>query len=106
MAVGQNGRKLLTSVACDGIHRAYALGQCAPHRLQDQVTGMVTVGVVHVLEMVDIEHQQQCGITGTGHDVDRALHDVAEVAPVGQTRQRVLEPELAQAVYNALQVGG
>ncbi len=64
----------------------------------------MAMGVVDALEMVDVEHQQQCGLPGTGHAINLAFQHGAKVAPIGQACERVLQGQLAQAVDDTLHV--
>ena len=64
----------------------------------------MAVRVIHFLEVVYIQHQQQGGFSGTGDNLNAALQHRVELAPVGQARERILERELAQAIDDALQI--
>ncbi|MNU93755.1 hypothetical protein D3C71_837040 [compost metagenome] len=64
----------------------------------------MAVRVVDFLEMVNVEHQQQCCLSRAGDAIDFAFQHGAEVPAVGQTGERVFEGEFTQSVDQALQV--
>jgi hypothetical protein len=55
--------------------------------------------------VVDVDHQDQRRLTGPGDAVDLARQGELEVAPVGQTGERIAARELTQAVDHRLQPG-
>ena len=50
------------------------------------VTGLVTVGVIDLFEVVNVQHQHQGRFTGAGNDIDGAVDHGTEMAAVGQAR--------------------
>ena len=66
----------------------------------------MAMGVVDTLEMVYVDHQQQGRFAGTRDHIDGAFQHGMEMAPVGQTRERVLERQFTQPVNHALDVSG
>ena len=83
--VGQQRRELVAAVAADDVDvGAQRVGQDAGDGHQGRVAGLVAVGVVELLEVVDIEHEQrERGVVAAeaGHLFAQA---VAQVAVVGR----------------------
>ena len=61
VCAGQNHHKLLSAIAQENIALANALANLVCDVAQHAIAHDVAVGVVHLLEMVDIEHQQREG---------------------------------------------
>ena len=61
--------------------------------------------VINGFEMVYVQQQQQDRFTGASDPVNRAFEYRMEVTPIAQSRQRVLEREIAQAIDQSLQIG-
>ena len=61
--------------------------------------------VINGFEMVYVHQQQQDRFTRAGDPVYRAFEYRMEVPPIAQSRQRVLEREIAQAIDQSLQIG-
>ena len=51
--------KFFSTRPADNIHRAHILAQAVRDLLQDLVTGIMAIGVVHGFEVVDIEHANE-----------------------------------------------
>jgi hypothetical protein len=85
-------------------HGAHAVQQAQGHLAQHLVAGKVAVGVVHELEVVNVNHQQQGHIARAGHTVKLAVHGLSKTAPVGQRGQDVVGRQLAQRVDDRLYV--
>ncbi|MNJ72620.1 hypothetical protein D3C77_693010 [compost metagenome] len=49
---GSDDHKLLTAVAPDKVFITYAIFQNGPHASQHTVTGQMTMGVIHLFEIV------------------------------------------------------
>ena len=49
----------------------------------------MTVGIVHLLEVVNIQHRQHCLLIGTIADFELGFHHVKKPGAVTQTRQRI-----------------
>jgi len=58
MGARQHDHELVSTVADEHVVRAEMLAQDPGHGLQDVIAGEVTVGVVDLLEPVQVEHQQ------------------------------------------------
>jgi hypothetical protein len=54
--------------------------------------------------MVDVQHQHQRRFARPSHAVDLALGNGAEVAPVGQARERIAQRQRTQLVDQRLQI--
>ncbi len=106
LAARQHHGELFAAVAGQSVHRPDAAVQGPRHASQDLVAREVAIGVVDLLEMVDVEHQQQRRLARTRDAVDLGLQLGHEMAPVGQPRQRVLQGEFGQAIDDGLQVAG
>jgi hypothetical protein len=65
----------------------------------------VAVRVVDALEVIDVDHENQRGLAGTGDAIDLARQRELELAPVRQAGERIAARELAQAVDHRLQPG-
>ena len=102
-AVGQDHRELFAAEARHRVHRPDAVVQRLRHRLQHQVAGRVAVGVVDLLEVIDVDHQHQRRLAGPRDAVDLAGQRELELAPVRQAGERVAARELAQPVDHCLQ---
>ena len=105
-AVGQDHRELLAAEARDRVHRPDALAERDRDVLQDDVAGLVAVGVVDALEVIDVDHQDQRRLAGARDAIDLARQRELEVAPVRQAGERIAARELAEAVDHRLQPGG
>lgn len=90
-AVGQDHGKLLAAIAHDRVHRPHTVAQAGSDGLQYLVAGQMAMGIVDVLEVVDVEQQQQDGFTGSGHHLDCAFQRRDEVPSVAQACQGILE---------------
>jgi hypothetical protein len=55
--------------------------------------------------VIDVDHQHQRRLTGAGDAVDLARQGEFEVAPIGQSGERIAARQLAQAVDHRLQPG-
>ncbi|MNV52548.1 hypothetical protein D3C71_1446480 [compost metagenome] len=104
LAGGQYHGKLFAAVARQGVHGAYTGRQRARYRLQHHITRQMAVGVVHLFEVIDVQHEQQRRFARAGYTVDFTLQHGAKVPAVGQASKGVFEGKLAQAVDQALQV--
>lgn len=102
LTTGQDDDELFAAETRDGVHRAYTNTQRPRDRLQNLVAGWMTMRVVDDLEMVDVKHQQQCGLARARDHFDLALQYVLEIAAVGQTGERVLQGQLTQLVDQGL----
>src|SRR3990167_336884 len=63
LACGQHHGELFPAIAGQGVHGAHTTVQCACDGLQHPVAGKVPISIVDLLEAVDVEHQQQCGLS-------------------------------------------
>ena len=73
--------------------------------LEHEIAGRMTVRVVDLLEMIDVDQQHQRGLAGPGNAVDLAGHRELELAPVGQPGERVAARQFAQRIDDRLQPG-
>ena len=87
----QHYGEFLAAEARQRVHGANDFRQRLCHRLQHHVAGDMPMLVVDLLEVVDVQHQQQGGLARAGHAVDFALDHGAEMAAVGQSRERVAQ---------------
>jgi hypothetical protein len=59
VATEQDQQEFLATIATGEVTGAQLAGQCLGDRLQHQITSGVSVGVVHLLEVIDVHHQQR-----------------------------------------------
>ena len=98
-------RELVAAEPGDRVGRPRALHQPLRGGLQQPVADVVAERVVHVLEVVEVDHQDRQPVLGAPRERDRMLDAVAEQAPVREQRQRVVERELAELVLERLALG-
>ena len=72
---------------------------------QHVVPDRVPEGVVHVLEVVEVDHQHGDGSSGAASGAERPLELLEQRGPVGQTGQRVVRGEVGQLLLVAVTVG-
>ena len=104
VAVGEVGGDQRELVAPDPCHRvgaadrvADAIGQLA----QQPVAGRVTIGVVHVLEPVDVEHQDRGLRAVAPRPRQGLLEPVDQQQPVWQVGERIVRQQVAHPVLRA-----
>ena len=78
----------------------------ASYRLEHHIASQMAVGVIHPFEVVDVQHQQQGCLAGACDAIDFTFQHGAEMSAVRQSRERVFERQLAQAVDQTLQIKG
>ncbi len=98
-------RELVAAEPRDRVGRARALHQPLRGGLQQPVADVVPERVVHVLEVVEVDHQDRQPVLRAPRERDRVLDAVAEQAAVREQGQRVVERELAQLVLERLALG-
>jgi hypothetical protein len=67
--------------------------------LEDEVAGLVAVGVVDVLEVIDVQEEDRQSMTVPLRAMDLPVHRVAERAPVPEARERVDHCEAARVFH-------
>ena len=98
-------RELIAAEPGDRVGRPRALDEPLRGGLQQPVADVVAERIVHVLEVVEVDHQDRQPVLGAPRERDRVLDAVAEQAPVREQRQRVVEGELAELVLERLALG-
>jgi hypothetical protein len=63
MATRQHHGKLFSAKAGYRVHRAHAARQRFGDGLQHLVTRLVAIGIIHLFEVVNVQHEQQCRLT-------------------------------------------
>lgn len=72
---------------------------------QQLVSGLVAVGIVELLEVVEVDQQQRALVPATRTAAQGPLQAVEHQTPVGQPGQRIEEGELVDLVLLALALG-
>ena len=85
----EDDRELVAAEPCHGVALAHPVAQPAPGLAQDLVADRVPVGVVHVLEVVQVQEHQGEGTAITTGAFDLFGESVQEVTTVGQGREFV-----------------
>ena len=98
-------RELIAAEPGDRVGRPRALDEPLRSGLQQPVADVVPERVVHVLEVVEVDHQDRQSVLGAPRERDSVLDAIAEQAPVRKQRQRVVEGELAKLVLECLALG-
>lgn len=86
----QENDELVAAEAGHGIDFAHQAMQAAGDGNEHGVARRVAVGVVDVLEVVQVEQQQRNKVAAAPGERERPLHPVGEQATVGQAGQRVV----------------
>jgi hypothetical protein len=102
-AVRQDHRELFAADARHRVHRPNAVLQRLGHAFEHEVAGRVTVRVVDLLEVVDVDHQHQGRLAGSRDAVDFAGQRGFELAAVREAGERVAARKFAQRVDHGLQ---
>ena len=77
----------------------------AADRAQDFVAGVVAVGIVQLLEEVDVDEHQADGLAGAAGAQPFGIQRLVELAAVGHTRERVSGTESLQTLIGLFQRG-
>ena len=101
----QQHRKLVTTEAGRSAELADAAGNASGHLFEQRIAGGVTHGVVHGLEVVEVDEEH--GQVGTGLQAvaQGALQSVLEERLVGEPGQGVVEGPVRELVLQELAVG-
>ena len=94
----QDHGELVPSEPRDGVAGPQTTAQPLGHLAQDLVPGLVTLGIVDVLETVQIDQKQGRAPAAVGIGAEMVVETLVQQFPVGQPRQRVVEgtvPDLA-----------
>ena len=95
-------RELLAAVARQDVLGADRLRHHAGDGGQHRVTGQVTVGVVDLLEVVDVDEQQRQRLLVPDREADLRVQAIDEVAAVEGRRQTVAQRRLEQLLLVVL----
>ena len=95
-------RELLAAVAREDVLGADRLRHHAGDGGQHGVTGQVTVGVVDLLEVVDVDEQQRQRLLVPDREADLRVQAIDEVAAVEGRRQAVAQRRLEQLLLIVL----
>ena len=88
--------ELVAPHAGDGVDRAYALPQARAHGPQQPVADVVAGGVVHGLEVVEVEEHDPDALAFAPAPLQRMGHAVLEQAAVGQAGEVVVHGLIGQ----------
>ncbi|OPZ04253.1 MAG: hypothetical protein BWZ09_01917 [Alphaproteobacteria bacterium ADurb.BinA305] len=101
----QHHHELVSTEARHGVALAHHLAQARRDLAQQLVAGLVAVGVVYALEVVDIDEQQR-PVAAVAARVGQALAQAVEQeTAVGELGQRVDEGEIADRFLGGLAFG-
>ena len=101
-------RELVATQAGGGVGGADRLVQPLREHLEQQVAGLVAVGVVHRLEAVEVEVEHRRPLAVAAGQVEPVLGAVEEQRPVGQLGERVVHrrvPEFLLQLDDPPEVG-
>src|SRR5437764_10802213 len=79
---GKNHHKLLSSKATHDIFRAHASLEKSRGFAQHSIASIVTVGVIEVLEMIQIEHHYPHRLLGAQSAPDFAFEDLFQITAI------------------------
>src|SRR5687767_14492293 len=85
----QDNRKLLTSVAANGVGGAAVAGQHRRNALKHEIAKRVSVCIVQLLEMVDVDQDQGEVMMVPQHSADFLGHPRIERSAVPKPREAV-----------------
>src|ERR1700690_4099201 len=98
---GQDHDELLASKAADNIFSANAPAQKRCRLAQHGVAGIVSVGVVEFLEVVEIKHEDSQGLLGAHGAADFAIESLFQIAAVVKSSERIADGLRAQRFAQA-----
>jgi len=102
---GQDDGELLAPVAGDGIPgTGQAIGHGVGHRLEAGIARLVSVGVVEILEPVDVHHDHRQRCPGADSPLPLLVDALVELPPVGDPGQRIQIGEFQQRSVGVLEL--
>jgi hypothetical protein len=100
---GQEGDEFVAAPAGHGVAVAQALLEGLGHGQQQRIAGLVAVGVVDVLEVVEIDEAHRDPILAAAGQLDGLADAVFQQHPVGQAGEGVVQRHVGDVTF--LQVG-
>ena len=97
--------ELVASVAGDDIGTAQVPAQPVRGLTQHHISRVVTVAVVHGLEVVEVEERQRERIAGAFGAPEGLLEQLVEEPAVGQTGERIATGRIRQSGLDGAQLG-
>ena len=105
LKVFQQHHKFITAQTGHGVARANRMTQTLGHQAQQLVAGLVTVQVVDVFKVVQVEKHQRSKLAFTRAGGLRLLQAVEQEATVGQPRQGIKKRQVFDLIFRGLVLG-
>ena len=102
--LGEDAQELLAAVAVERVAAAGLGLELGRHRLQHLVAGLVAVGVVVGLEVIDVEQRHAVPVAVAGHSGLEQLEILLQRPAVAESGQRVAPGDVGELVVEPLQL--
>ncbi len=102
---GQADHKFVSAQARDDVALPQSGSQTRRNRLQQTVAHLMSEGVVHVLETVQVQHEDHNPSLVAGRQRDRLTQQILQQSAIRQSGQRVVKRHVADAQIRQLAVG-
>ena len=102
MQILEHDDELIAAKPRHQIALAYGSAQPAPDFHQQQVTDIVSFGIVEDLEVVEVDEQQRAMATIARAGDQRQLKPFEQQAPIGQLGQRIVVGEITDLFLGLL----
>src|SRR5512140_748119 len=86
---GKNDRELLSTIPRNDIRGPGALPEEFPDLLKRNITGRVSMSVVELFEIVDIDHQERQGVSVPAGTLDFPAQRLVKFPMIKKTRQSI-----------------
>ena len=88
--------ELVTTETCNDVVAAYAAAQFISHLPDQAVTRWMTTGIVHILELIEVNKQQGTAIAMTHHAYDVFLQLLDKAPAIVESCQTIVICELEE----------
>ena len=96
IGLDENNQELIPTVADNKIRVSHLLNEKLRHRLQDSVAGLMAVGIVDLLEAIDVDHQEADRMVVPLGPADLTLDNLVKVTAVVDVGQRIAHRLITQ----------